>query len=151
MMHDKIEKQIELKVPVSRVWRALTDHHEFGAWFRVSIEGPFVPGETARGHILYPGYEHLTWEAVVQKMVSERLFSFTWHPYAVDASTDYSKEAPTLVEFRLEPTAIGTLLTVTESGFDKVPAHRRDKAFRMNDGGWTEQMKNIENHVTQNP
>ena len=146
---DRIEKQIELKAPVARVWRALTDHREFGQWFRVNLEGPFVPGQTSRGRITYPGYEHLKWESVVQKMEPERLFSFTWHPYAIDPQKDYSNEPPTLVEFRLEPKGEGTLLTLTESGFGKLPAARRDEAFRMNDGGWTEQMKNIERHVEQ--
>jgi uncharacterized protein YndB with AHSA1/START domain len=148
-MQDRIEKRIELKAPVSRVWRALTDHREFGEWFRVKIDGPFVPGPVSLGHITYPGYEHLKWEAVVQKMEPERLFSFTWHPYAIDPKMDYSNEPQTLVEFRLEPTATGTLLFVTESGFDKIPSHRRDEAFRTNDGGWTQQMKNIETHVAK--
>lgn len=149
-MDDHIEKSIELKAPVSRVWRALTDHREFGEWFRVKLDGPFVPGAVSRGYITYPGYEHLRWEAVVQKMEMERLFSFTWHPYAVDPQVDYSKESPTLVEFRLEKTPSGTLLRLTESGFDNLPNDRRLQAFRGNDGGWTEQMKNIETHVTQN-
>ena len=144
---DRIEKQIELKAPVARVWRALTDHREFGEWFRVALEGPFAPGETARGQITHQGYEHLTFEAVVQKMEPERLFSFLWHPYAIDPAVDYSKEPHTLVEFHLEKSGDGTRLRVTESGFDKLPAHRRDEAFRMNEGGWTEQMKNIEQHV----
>ena len=146
-MNDRIEKQIELKAPVSRVWRALTDSREFGEWFRVNIEVPFVPGQPAQGQILHPGYEHVTWRAVIQAMEPERLFSFTWHPYSVDPAIDYSQETPTLVEFRLEPTATGTLLMVTESGFDKIPTHRRLEAFRRNDGGWTQQMKNIEAYV----
>jgi len=150
-MHDRIEKRIELKAPVSRVWRALTDHNEFGQWFRVKLDGPFVPGQISRGHITYPGYEHLKWEAVVVAMEPERLFSFTWHPYGIDPNVDYSKETPTLVEFRVEPTATGTLLVLTESGFDKIPIARRPEAFRMNEGGWTEQMKNIETHVAQIP
>lgn len=149
MANDRIEKRIELKAPLSRVWRALTDYREFGLWFRVKLDGPFVPGQISRGWITYPGYEHLKWEAVVQKMEPERLFSFTWHPYAVDPQVDYSNEPPTLVEFRLEETPGGTLLTVTESGFDKIPAGRRPQAFRMNEGGWTEQMKNIASHVAQ--
>jgi uncharacterized protein YndB with AHSA1/START domain len=148
-MDRRIEKRIELKAPVSRVWRALTDHREFGEWFRVKLDGPFVPGQIARGRITYPGYEHVKWEAVVQKMETERLFSFTWHPYSVDPKIDYSKETPTLVEFRLEKTTNGTLLVLTESGFDKIPSHRRLEACRMNDGGWTEQMKNIERYVAQ--
>jgi len=148
-MNNHIEKRIELKAPVSRVWRALTDYREFGEWFRVKLNGPFVPGQVSRGQITYPGYEHVQWEAVVQKMEPERLFSFTWHPYSVDPKIDYSKETPTLVEFRLEKTTSGTLLLLTESGFDNIPRDRRIEAFRMNDGGWTEQMKNIENYVTQ--
>ena len=148
---DKIEKRIELKAPVSRVWRALTDHREFGEWFRVKIDAPFVAGQVSRGHITYPGYEHVKWEAVIQAMEPERLFSFTWHPYAVDPAADYSQEPPTLVEFRLEKTAAGTLLILTESGFDKIPIGRRPEAFRRNDNGWTEQMRNIETHVAQKP
>ena len=150
-MNDRIEKRIELKASVSRVWRALTDHREFGQWFRVKLEGPFVPGQVSRGQITYPGYEHLKWEAVVEKMEPERLFSLTWHPYAVDPKIDYSKEPATLVEFRLEATPDGTRLTLTESGFDKIPAGRRLEAFRMNDGGWAEQLKNIESHVAERP
>ena len=150
-MENRIEKRIELKAPVSRVWRALTDYREFGEWFLVKLEGPFVPGQVTRGHITYPGYEHLKWEAKVQKMEPERLFSFTWHPYAVDPHVDYSKETPTLVEFRLEKTPGGTLLVLTESGFEKVPSDRRDEAYRMNEGGWSEQMKNIERYVTPKP
>jgi uncharacterized protein YndB with AHSA1/START domain len=148
-MDNRIEKRIELKAPVSRVWRALTDHREFGEWFRVRLDGPFVPGQIARGQITYPGYEHIIFEAVVQKMEPERLFSYTWHPYAVDPKVDYSNEEPTLVEFKLEKTATGTLLTVTESGFEKIPSHRRSEAFRMNEGGWSEQLKNIESHVSR--
>jgi len=147
-MENRIEKRIELKAPISRVWRALTDYREFGEWFLVKLEGPFVPGQVTRGHITYPGYEHLKWEAVVQKMEPERLFSFTWHPYAVDPKIVYSKETPTLVEFRLEEIPGGTLLVLTESGFDKIPSQRRDEAYRMNEGGWSEQMKNIERYVT---
>lgn len=151
MSESTIEKRIELKAPVARVWRALTDYREFGAWFRVRIDGPFVPGEVSRGNITYPGYEHYKWEAVVKAMEPERLFSFTWHPYALDQARDYSLETPTLVEFRLEPTANGTLLTVTESGFDKIPADRRAEAFRMNDGGWAQQVVNIERYVAEKP
>jgi uncharacterized protein YndB with AHSA1/START domain len=148
-MNDRIEKRIELNAPVSRVWRALTDYREFGEWFRVRLDGPFVAGQVSRGHITYPGYENLKWEAAVQKMEPERFFSFTWHPYAVDPKIDYLKETPTLVEFTLEKTKSGTLLLLTESGFDKIPGDRRLEAFRMNDGGWTEQMKNIEKHVAE--
>ena len=148
-MSDRIEKTVELKAPVSRVWRALTDHHEFGKWFRVQLDGPFVPGQVSRGHITYPGYEHVRWEAVVVKMEPERLFSFSWHPYAIDPKEDYSAEPPTLVEFTLEKTANGTLLRIVEQGFDKLPSRRRDEAFRMNDKGWSMQLENIAQHVGQ--
>jgi len=148
---DRIEKTIELKAPISRVWRALTDHHEFGTWFRVRLVGPFVAGKVTRGQISYPGYEHLRWEAVVQKMEPERLFSFTWHPYAIDPNHDYSGELPTLVEFTLQSIATGTLLRVVESGFDRLPSTRRLDAFRMNDGGWSQQIQNIAEHVERAP
>ena len=146
-MSDRIEKSIELKAPVSRVWKALTDHREFGAWFGVRLDGPFKPGQVSRGQITIPGYEHVRWEAVVQKMEPERLFSYTWHPYAVDPNKDYSGEPSTLVEFTLEKTAKGTLLRVVESGFDKLPPDRRDISFRMNDRGWAAQLENIAKHV----
>jgi uncharacterized protein YndB with AHSA1/START domain len=148
-MNDRIEKRIELSAPVSRVWRALTDYREFGEWFRVRLEGPFVAGQSAQGVITYPGYEHLKWHVVVQQMVHERLFSFTWHPYAIDASVDYTAEKPTLVEFRLEKTPTGTVLVVTESGFGSIPEHRRLEALRMNEGGWTQQVRNIEQYVAE--
>lgn len=150
---DRIEISIELKAPVSRVWRALSDYREFGEWFRVKIDGPFVVGQVSRGHMTYPGYEHVRWEAVVQKMEPERLFAFTWpHPKSFEKSDrpqDYSNEPRTLVEFRLEKSETGTLLTVIESGFDKLPADRRIDAFRRNEGGWMQQTKNIEAYVTQ--
>jgi uncharacterized protein YndB with AHSA1/START domain len=150
-MSNTIEKRIELNAPVSRVWRALTDYREFSEWFRVKLDGPFAPGEISIGHITYPGYEHLKWEAAVQKMEPERLFSFTWHPYAVDPDADYSNEPTTLVEFRLEPKEKGTVLYLTESGFDALPKDRRFEAFRMNEEGWTEQITNIEHHLKQRP
>jgi uncharacterized protein YndB with AHSA1/START domain len=144
---DRIEKTIQLRAPVSRVWRALTNAREFGEWFRVKLEGPFAPGATVRGHITHPGYEHLKMEAFVERMEPERLFSFRWHPYAIDPNADYSAEPTTLVEFRLEEVAGGTRLIVVESGFDRIPAARRAEAFRMNDQGWSEQLRNIERHV----
>jgi uncharacterized protein YndB with AHSA1/START domain len=148
-MNDRIEKVIDLKAPVSRVWRALTDQEQFATWFRVRLEGPFVPGRVARGQITFPGYEHVRWEAVVQQMEPERLFSFTWHPYAIDPKADYSAEPPTLVEFTLEKIPAGTRLRIVESGFDKLPANRRDEAFRMNERGWSAQAENIARHVEQ--
>jgi uncharacterized protein YndB with AHSA1/START domain len=148
-MSNSIEKTIELAAPVDRVWRALTDHREFGEWFRVKLDNPFVPGQVSTGHITYPGYEHLKWKSTVKEMEEPRLFSFTWHPYAVDPAKDYSAEPPTLVEFHLEPTASGTRLTVIESGFDALPSERRAEALRMNEGGWAEQIRNIGAHVAR--
>ena len=147
-MDNKIEKSVELNAPIGRVWKALTDYRQFGQWFRVKIESPFAVGQPAKGQLLYPGYEHLKWNVTVQKMEPEKLFSFTWHPYAVDPQVDYSDETPTLVEFQLLETKTGTRLTVIESGFDKVPEHRRFEAFRMNDGGWTQQMKHIAEYLS---
>ena len=146
-MSNVIEKRIDLKAPVSRVWRALTDYREFGEWFRVKLDGPFVAGEVSTGHMTYPGYEHIRWNVTVEQIEAERLFSFRWHPYAIDPAVDYTSEPTTLVEFRLEPREGGTRLLLTESGFDAVPPHRRFEAFRMNDRGWTMQMTNIAHHV----
>ena len=146
-MTDRIEKSIDIAAPVERVWRALTDHEEFGAWFRVKLEGPFVLGETSLGRMTYPGYEDLKWEARVVAMEAPRLFAFTWHPYAVDPNRDYSAEPQIRVEFRLEPAAEGTHLTVVESGFDALPADRRDEALRSNTDGWEEQVKNVKAYV----
>lgn len=144
---DRIEKQVLLKAPMAKVWRALTDAQEFGTWFRVRLDGRFAVGQRIRGPITYPGYEHITMDVTVEKMEAERLFSFRWHPAAVDPKSDYSAEPTTLVEFRLEKKPEGTLLTVVESGFDALPASRRDEAFRMNSGGWTIQVDNIRQHV----
>ena len=144
---DRIEKQILLRTSKSRVWRALTNAEEFGTWFRVKLDGDFAVGKRVAGQITYPGYEHLNMEVTVERMDDERLFSFRWHPYAVDPTVDYSTEPTTLVEFRLEEVAGGTLLIVVESGFDRIPAGRRAEAFRMNGEGWQTQMENIQRHV----
>jgi len=146
-MEDRIEKRIEIAAPVSRVWQALTDSRQFGEWFLVKMDGPFVAGEPVAGQITHPGYEHVRMEIVVKAVEPETLFSFTWHPYAVDPKMDYSQEESTLIEFRLRAVPAGTLLTVTESGFDKIPAGRRTEAFLRNDGGWAQQMKNIQAYV----
>jgi uncharacterized protein YndB with AHSA1/START domain len=146
-MTNRIEKSIALNAPVDRVWRALTDSAEFGEWFRVKLDGPFVVGQLITGRLAYPGYEHLVWEATITRMESPRLFAFTWHPYAVDPEVDYSQETPTLVEFTLEPTPEGTRLVVVESGFDKIPAGRRDEAMRRDESGWETQTRNIKAHV----
>ena len=146
-MKNSIVKEIQISAPVSRVGKALTDHREFGQWFRVTIEEPFKLGEISRGQITVPGFEHVGWEATVIAIEPEHRFAYTWHPYAIDPNTDYSTEEPTLVEFTLEPASNGTLLKVVESGFEKIPAGRRPEALRMNTGGWEAQLKNIKNHV----
>ena len=145
---DRIEKQVTLRAPRSRVWRALSRAEEFGAWFGAKLEGTFAEGATVRGNITIKGYEHVKLEMLVERIQPEGFFSYRWHPYAVDPKVDYSPEPTTLVEFRLDEKDGGTLLTIVESGFDRLPASRRAEAFRMNDGGWTGQAKNIERYVT---
>ncbi|HEY7856795.1 MAG TPA: SRPBCC family protein [Terriglobales bacterium] len=151
MDKQRIDKETEIKAPVARVWRALTDYREFGRWFRVKLEAPFALGQTARGNIAYPGYEHLVMEVHVMAMEPERYFAFTWHPFAIDPKVDYSQETPTLVEFRLEPSPAGTMLRVSESGFENIPAERRAEAFLRNGEGWAIQVQNISEYVAQNP
>ena len=146
-MNERIIKTIELKAPVSRVWQAITDHREFGNWFRAKIDAPFAVGEISTGHITYPGYEFYKWYARVLKMEHERYFAFEWPNPADPHADDYSNEPMTLVEFALESIEGGTRLTITESGFENIPEDRRGNAFRENDGGWTQQMKNIEVHI----
>jgi uncharacterized protein YndB with AHSA1/START domain len=147
MSTDRIEKSMVLEAPRSRVWRAIASAEEFGVWFRVKLEGAFAPGACVRGRITHPGYEHVTLEMTIERMDPERLFSYRWHPYAVEPGVDYSGEPTTLVEFRLDEVPGGTRLTVIESGFDRIPLARRAEAFRMNEQGWEEQLKNIERHV----
>jgi uncharacterized protein YndB with AHSA1/START domain len=144
---DRIEKQIVLRAPRSRVWRALTDAGEFGQWFRVKLESGFAVGKVMRGQITHAGYEHVSMEITIERMDAEELFSFRWHPYSIDPKVDYSKEPTTLIEFRLREIEGGTQLTLVESGFDGIPAWRRADAFRMNDAGWQAQMENIRAHV----
>lgn len=144
---DKIEKRIVLRASRSRVFRALTDTAQFGAWFLAKFDGPFVAGEQVRGQITYPGYEHMRFTLAVERIEPERYFSFRWHPYAVDPQVDYSAEHPTLVEFTLEETPGGIQLTIVESGFSRIPEARRAEAFRMNEHGWTEQLSNIARYV----
>jgi uncharacterized protein YndB with AHSA1/START domain len=143
---DRVEKSTELAAPVERVW-----HADRPRRVRPVVQGrarrAVRAGEVSRGRIAYSGYEHLPWEATVVAMERPRLFSFTWHPYAVDPGVDYAGEPTTPVEFRLVPTPGGTRLTVVESGFDAAPAHRRAEALRMNEGGWEEQVRNTKAHV----
>jgi uncharacterized protein YndB with AHSA1/START domain len=146
-MSDRIEKRIELAAKPERVWRALSNAREFGTWFGARLEGDFVPGATVRGPMAIAGFEHLTLEIAIERVEEARLLAFRWHPCAIEAGVDYSKEATTLVELRIEPTAGGTLLVVTESGFDKIPPGRRPKAFEMNSKGWEAQLQNVARHV----
>ena len=146
---DRIEKEIVMKAPRARVWRALTDAAEFGKWFGVEMKDTFTPGARATGKITHPGYEHLTLDMTVERMEPERLFSWRWHPYAVDPKRDYSGEPTTLVECELTDVPGGTRLRVVESGFDRVPLSRRDEAYRMNTDGWTVQVQNIARYVDE--
>jgi uncharacterized protein YndB with AHSA1/START domain len=144
---DRIEKTIILNAPRSRVWRAISDARQFGEWFKVNLQGEFKAGTTISGTITYPGYEGLRLEIAIDRIEPERLFSYRWHPG--DPRTDYSREPMTLVVFTLEDVPGGTRLTIVESGFDQLPLSRRAEAFRMNEGGWIEQVQNIGRHVAQ--
>lgn len=145
---DRIERKVLLKAPRARVWRALANAEEFGSWFGVDLQGKsFAAGQRTRGQITNPGYEYLVFEIWIERVEPERLLSWRWHPAAVEQGVDYSSEPTTLVTFELQDADGGTLLSVVESGFDKVPPDRRLGAFRMNSAGWDEQMKAIEKHV----
>jgi uncharacterized protein YndB with AHSA1/START domain len=146
---DRIERSIVINAPRDRVWQALANAEEFGTWFGVNLKGQvFAAGQTVQGNITHPGYEHLRMTAVVKTVQPKDVLAFHWHPYAIDPAIDYSHEEPTLVTFTLaDAPGNATLLRVVESGFDKVPAHRRDEAFRMNSNGWDAQLENIVRHV----
>src|SRR5881396_3507645 len=124
-----------------------TNAEEFGTWFRVKLESAFAEGKPVRGRLVIPGYEHVTLEMLVERIEPERYFAYRWHPYAVDPAVDYSSEPTTLVEFTLEETDGGTAVTIVESGFDRIPLGRRAEAFRMNDNGWTGQIKQLAKYV----
>lgn len=145
---DRIEKRIELRASRSRVWRAITTAEEFGAWFRVNLEGAFAEGGTIRGNVTHPGYEHVIMEMLVERIEPERYFSYRWRPNAIDPAVDYSAEPTTLVEFILQETEDGTAVTIVESGFDQIPLARRADAFRMNDKGWAGQINNLARYVS---
>jgi uncharacterized protein YndB with AHSA1/START domain len=164
---DRIEKTVTLRAPVSRVWRALTDAAEFGTWFGVELDQPFAEGRTIKGTFgaldeakilehqramgLAPSKIRVPAGGAVfctvERLEPERYFSFRWNPYGIDAEADLDHEPTTLVEFRLEPVPEGTRLRITESGFSGVPAHRRERAFRMNEGGWNGQADNLTRYV----
>ena len=144
---DRIEKSIVLRATRARVWRALTDPTEFGEWFGMRFEAPFTPG--ARVPVVVVGttvdaavaaaqrqYAGVRYEIAIERIEPQRLFSFRWHPGATDPTVDYSSEPTTLVQFTLDDVADGVRLTVTESGFDGIPAARRAGAFAENEQGW---------------
>jgi uncharacterized protein YndB with AHSA1/START domain len=144
---DRIEKEIVMKAPRAKVWRALTEPAQFGKWFGAEMKGPFAPGVRALGKITSPGYEHMTLDMTIERMEPERLFSWRWHPHAVDPAHDYSGEPTTLVECELSDVPGGTRLRIVESGFDRVPLARRAEAFRMNSDGWAAELQNIARHL----
>ena len=146
-MTDKIETQTRINAPIERVWEAVGDHRQFGLWFKVALDQPFVAGEKSTGHITIPAYAHVRWTAEVVAVEPPRRLAFRWHPYAIEQGVDYSHEPMTLVDIRLEPDGDGTTVRVVESGFDALPAARRDEAYRMNKGGWDAQMNNVRTYV----
>ena len=157
---DRIQKKILLHAPLKRVWSALADSKEFGTWFGMKFNGPFVPGKLMRGTIVptkvnadvaeaQEKYEGMPVEITIEKMEPERLFSFRWHPYAIEQDVDYSAEPTTLIEFLLEETKDGVMLTVTESGFDQIPLARRVKAFTANEQGWGIVLRLIEEYLVR--
>ena len=144
---NEIRKHLHIKAPQARVWLAISDSGQFGAWFHVRLESPFVVGQPTSGQITYPGWEHVRFTLVTEAIEPQTRFAWRWHPYAVDMDKDYSAEPTTLVEFLLQPRDGGTLVTVVESGFHRLPPGRIEEAFRMNERGWAEQLDNIQAHV----
>jgi len=160
-MTDRIVKTILLHAPQARVWQALANAKEFGEWFGMRFDGQFTPGAHIRGAItpttvdaevarLQKPYEGLPFEITIDRIEPERLFSFRWHPFAIEPNVDYSHEPTTLIVFELEPVGNDVKLTVTESGFDEIPLARRAAAFTANEGGWTLQVKLIEKYLAKN-
>jgi uncharacterized protein YndB with AHSA1/START domain len=147
-VENTIEREIEIKAPVAKVWEALTDSKLFGQWFNARFEAPFVAGKTTKGQNTSKGYE-MKMEFHIKDIKPQTYFSYAWTPFPFDQTFDYSKEEPTLVEFNLEKTSTGTLLKVKESGFNKITASRRAKAFEMHSGGWEAQLRNIEGFLVE--
>ena len=159
---DGIEKKVLLRSPRNRVWRALTDSTEFGLWFGMRFERPFAPGAVMCAAIVpttvntevanaQKKYEGIDFEITIEQMEPERLFSFRWHPGAVEPDIDYAAEPTTLVTFTLEEVPDGVMLTVTETGFDQIPLARRAKAFTNNEQGWSAVVKLIEEYLVRTP
>ncbi len=145
----RIERQIEIAAPISKVWKSLVDHKAFGIWFKARVDQPFEEGKVSTGQMTYPGYEHYKWFSVTEKIQPETYFSFYW-PHIESASEDVSVAPRTLVEFKLEKSGTGTKLTIIESGFENLPEKMRLEALRSNTGGWEQQAKNIEAYATKN-
>ena len=143
---DRIEKTTLLRATQARVWRALTDATQFATWFGIELNEPFAVGRSVKGVLTMRG-ERFTIDFAVERMDPEHHFAYRWHPYAIDPKTDYSAEPMTLVEFRLKSVPEGTELTVIESGFERIFEHRRDEAYRMNDGGWKSQVEKLRRYV----
>lgn len=162
MSTHRIEKQILLRAPCARVWQAVSDAQQYGSWFGVAFNGPFVEGARLTGKIvptrvdaevakLQKPYEGVAFEFLVERIEPMRRISFRWHPYAVEPGVDYTKEPTMLIVFALEEVSGGTLLTITGSGFDRIPLARRAKAFAANDSGWAMQTKLIEKYLAMQP
>ena len=143
---DRIQKQTTLRATPARVWRALSTASEFGAWFGATLRTEFAPGATIEGSVTFRG-QQLAITFQIERMEPERLLAFRWHPFAIDPGVDSTRAPTTLVELALAAAPGGTLLTVTESGFDQLPLARRAQAFEMNSGGWAKQLENIARHV----
>ena len=146
---DKIVKVVDLKAPITRVWQAITDHKQFGEWFQVRLDQPFVVGRTTTGQITVPGYEHMKWTSITETLEPESLFVFSWPPGDLDPDTQYDPDAKVMVEFKFEPTSTGTRLTITESGFLQFPDTKRLEILRANTEGWDAQAENINRYVTK--
>jgi uncharacterized protein YndB with AHSA1/START domain len=147
---DRIERSIVINATRDKVWLALSNAEKFGSWFGARLEGQtFTAGQRARGQNTSCGHEDTFFDVVVEKVQPQDHLSFRWHPYATDHQLDRSSEEPTLVTFTLrDAPGNGTLVTVVESGFDKLPPQRRLEAFPMHTGGWEAQLKNLERHVS---
>ena len=162
MTTDRIEKTVTLEASLARVWRAVSDASEFGSWFGVALDGPFVAGRRIAGRIVptkadpevakkQKDYEGMRFEFVVERIEPMRRITFRWHPFAIDHSVDYSDEPMTLIVFDLEEVPGGTRFTITETGFDRIPLERRAKAFAANDEGWAFQSVLLGKYLALHP
>ncbi|WP_444815041.1 SRPBCC family protein [Variovorax brevis] len=162
MSTDRIEKRVVLKASRERVWRAISDASQFGSWFGVRFDAPFTAGAKLTGRItpttvdpevakMQEPHTGMPFEFSVVAIEPMRLISFRWHPFAIEPGVDYSQEPTTLIVFELSDAPGGTLLVISESGFDQIPLERRAKAFAANDGGWTHQAQLIAKYLALQP